>query len=46
NTAFGLIVAIPAMIFYRHFRYKVNRALADAETAANRLWHMMIRRSV
>ncbi|MBQ9183210.1 MAG: MotA/TolQ/ExbB proton channel family protein [Neisseriaceae bacterium] len=46
NTAFGLIVAIPAMIFYRHFRHKVNRALADAETAANRLWHMMIRRSV
>ena len=23
NTAFGLVVAIPSMIFYRHFRAKV-----------------------
>lgn len=43
NTAFGLIVAIPAMIFYRHFRAQVDRYLADAETIANRLWHVMIR---
>ena len=26
NTAFGLIVAIPSMIFYRHFRAKVDGA--------------------
>ncbi|MDO5687477.1 MAG: MotA/TolQ/ExbB proton channel family protein [Neisseria sp.] len=43
NTAFGLMVAIPAMIFYRHFRARIDRYLADAETAANRLWHIMIR---
>lgn len=43
NTAFGLIVAIPAMIFYRHFRARVDRCLSDAETAANRLWHIMAR---
>lgn len=43
NTAFGLIVAIPAMIFYRHFRARVDHYLADAETIANRLWHVMIR---
>lgn len=44
NTAFGLMVAIPAMIFYRHFRARVEHCLADAETAANRLWHIMTRR--
>ncbi|MBR7059531.1 MAG: MotA/TolQ/ExbB proton channel family protein [Neisseriaceae bacterium] len=43
NTAFGLIVAIPAMIFYRYFRNKINRYMSDAETAANRLWHIMQR---
>lgn len=46
NTAFGLVVAIPAMIFYRHFRARINRVLTEAEIAANRLWHVMTRREI
>lgn len=43
NTAFGLLVAIPAMIFYRHFRARVNYFLSNAETNANCLLHLMLR---
>ena len=28
NTAFGLVVAVPSMIFYRHFRAKVDALLS------------------
>ena len=31
NTAYGLVVAVPAMIFYRHFRAKVDEMLVDME---------------
>ncbi len=31
NTAFGLIVAIPSMIFYRHFRAKVDSLTLEME---------------
>lgn len=31
NTAFGLIVAIPSMIFYRHFRAKVDSLTIEME---------------
>jgi biopolymer transport protein ExbB len=34
NTAFGLIVAIPSMIFYRYFRARVDTLLADMEQQA------------
>lgn len=37
NTAFGLFVAIPALIFYRHFRAKVDSLLVDMEQQAVRL---------
>ena len=37
NTAFGLIVAIPSMIFYRHFRAKVDGLIVEMEQQAIRL---------
>ena len=37
NTAFGLIVAIPAMAFYRHFRRKVESLVVDMEQQAIKL---------
>lgn len=37
NTAFGLIVAIPSMIAYRHFRALVDSLLLDMEQEAVRL---------
>jgi biopolymer transport protein ExbB len=37
NTAFGLIVAIPAMIFYRFFRGKVESLVVDMEQQAIKL---------
>ncbi len=37
NTAFGLIVAIPSMIFYRHFRAKVDSLTFEMEQMAIKL---------
>ncbi|MDO9226276.1 MAG: MotA/TolQ/ExbB proton channel family protein [Pseudomonadota bacterium] len=37
NTAFGLIVAIPSMIFYRYFRGRVDAFLAEMEQQAIKL---------
>jgi biopolymer transport protein ExbB len=37
NTAFGLIVAIPSMIFYRHYRAKVEALIISMEQQAVRL---------
>jgi biopolymer transport protein ExbB len=37
NTAFGLIVAIPAMIFYRHFRARVDALIVEMEQQAIKL---------
>jgi biopolymer transport protein ExbB len=37
NTAYGLVVAVPAMIFYRHFRAKVDELLVDMEMQAIKL---------
>lgn len=36
NTAFGLIVAIPALMFWRYFRARVDTYLLDMEIAADR----------
>jgi len=37
NTAFGLVVAVPSMIFYRHFRGKVDTLLVDMEMQGTKL---------
>lgn len=37
NTAFGLIVAVPSMIFYRHFRAKVDSLTFEMEQQAIKL---------
>jgi len=37
NTAFGLMIAIPALMFYRYFRGVVDAYTIDMEQAANRL---------
>jgi len=37
NTAFGLIVAIPSMIFYRHFRATIDSLIVEMEQQAIRL---------
>ncbi|MEE8617652.1 MAG: MotA/TolQ/ExbB proton channel family protein, partial [Nitrosomonadaceae bacterium] len=31
NTAFGILVAIPSMIFYRYFRAKVDSFVVEME---------------
>ena len=37
NTGFGLVIAIPAMIFYRHFRGKVDSFVVEMEQQASKL---------
>jgi len=37
NTGFGLVIAIPAMIFYRHFRARVDGFVVEMEQAAVKL---------
>jgi biopolymer transport protein ExbB len=37
NTAFGLIVAIPSLIFWRYFRARVDGFLLTLELASERL---------
>jgi len=41
NTAFGLVVAVPSMIFYRYFRSKVDAVLVDMEMQAIRLMEVV-----
>lgn len=41
NTAFGLMVAIPSMIFYRHFRAKIDSLTIDMEQRAIKLIEIM-----
>ncbi len=42
NTAFGLIVAIPSLMFYRYFRGRVEAYTLELELAADRmLQHLM-----
>jgi biopolymer transport protein ExbB len=42
NTAFGLIVAIPALIFWRYFRAKVDAYVLDMEVATERFIHHLL----
>jgi biopolymer transport protein ExbB len=37
NTAMGIIVAVPSMIFYRHFRAKVDSLVVEMEQEAIKL---------
>ncbi|MGH8666504.1 MAG: MotA/TolQ/ExbB proton channel family protein [Burkholderiales bacterium] len=37
NTAYGLVVAVPSMIFYRHYRAKVDALVISMEQQAVRL---------
>lgn len=37
NTAFGLVVAVPSMIFYRYFRTKVDTLLVEMQLQAVKL---------
>ncbi len=41
NTAFGILIAVPAMIFYRYFRAKVDVMLVDIEMQAIKLVEMV-----
>lgn len=43
NTAFGLIVAIPALMFYRHFRARVDAYALAMEQAAERMVPHLLR---
>ncbi|HQR04021.1 MAG: MotA/TolQ/ExbB proton channel family protein [Proteobacteria bacterium] len=42
NTGFGLIIAIPAMIFYRHFRALADSFLVDMEQQAIKLVELVL----
>ncbi len=37
NTGFGLVIAIPSMIFWRHFRSTVDGLIVEMEQQAIRL---------
>ena len=37
NTAFGIAIAIPALIFYRHYKNKVDTFVVEMELAASKL---------
>jgi biopolymer transport protein ExbB len=37
NTAFGLVVAVPSMVFYRYFRARVDALLVDMQIQAVKL---------
>ena len=42
NTAFGLIIAIPSLVFWRYFRARVDAYLLTLELAAERLIHHLL----
>jgi len=46
NTAFGLIIAIPALMFYRYFRGRVDDHLMRLELAAERMVPHLMRFAV
>jgi biopolymer transport protein ExbB len=43
NTAFGLMIAIPSLMFYRYFRGRVDGYTVDMEQAADRLVPHLLR---
>ena len=46
NTAFGLVIAIPALMFYRHFRSQVDSFQLTLELAAERMVPHLMRFAV
>jgi len=46
NTAFGLMIAIPSLMFYRYFRRRVDGYALDMEQAAERMVPHLMRFSV
>jgi len=46
NTAFGLIVAIPSLMFYRYFRGRVDEFQMGMEIAAVQLMPQLMRFAV
>jgi biopolymer transport protein ExbB len=46
NTAFGLVIAIPALMFYRYFRGRVDGFQLDMEIAAERMVPHLMRFAV
>ena len=46
NTAFGLMIAIPALMFYRYFRGRVDEYLLTMELATERLVPHLMRFAV
>jgi biopolymer transport protein ExbB len=43
NTAFGLMIAIPSLMFYRYFRRRVDSYALDLEQAAERMVPHLLR---
>ena len=37
NTAFGIAIAIPSLIFYRHYKNKVDTYVVEMEQEASKL---------
>jgi len=37
NAAFGIIVAVPSLVFYRHFRARVDSLVVEMEIQAIKL---------
>ncbi|MCE4553564.1 MotA/TolQ/ExbB proton channel family protein [Roseateles cellulosilyticus] len=46
NTAFGLMIAIPSLMFYRYFRGKIEEYVLELEAAADRLLGQLRRYTV
>ena len=46
NTAFGLMIAIPALMFYRYFRGRIDEFTVDMEQSAERLVPHLMRFAV
>ena len=43
NTAFGLIIAIPALLFYRYFRSRVEEYILELEQTSERFVPYLMR---
>ena len=42
NTALGIIVAIPSLIFWRHFRRRIDAYLLELEQISSRFSHILV----
>jgi len=45
NTGFGILIAVPALIFHRHFRTRVDDYMHEMEHAAARLLRVIAARA-